>query len=72
MPMQHGEDWGEPAPPPEPTSRETWIFIVAVSLVTAVITFGLTDRHMSWPWVLVVCVAIAAAAVLISRHLRRP
>jgi hypothetical protein len=55
-----------------PTSRGEWIFILAASLITAVITFGLADRHMSWPWVLVLCVSIAAAALLIGRTLRRP
>lgn len=72
MPMQQGGDLGEPAPPPTPVSRGTRILVLAMSLVTGVITFGLTDGHMSWPWVVVVCGGIVAAAVLINRTLRRP
>lgn len=72
VPMQQGDDLGEPAPPPIPASRGTRIASVAMSLIAGVITLGLTDGHLAWPWVLLICISILAAAILTNRILRRP
>lgn len=70
--MQQGDDLGEPAPPPTPASRGTMIAVGAMSLITGVITLGLTDGYLPWPWVLLISIAILTTAILTNRILRRP